>query len=144
MSHTHTLTNKLSNFNYLSKKRIPYNWKNPTGYLVTVFLQIYLSVSTYRFVGCLNFIAFGAFMFSITPVKILKNELHAINGMARRKKFRKNMFKKLSEFIRSNALHKQLIMTFVDLYEYTLTAIFAVSIISICATMLLVQIQIVK
>lgn len=52
--------------------------------------------------------AFGCFMFEIAFVKILKDELHAINKMAKHKKSHRNMYKNLSEFIRRHGDMKQL------------------------------------
>lgn len=93
-------------------KRFPYDWKNPFGYLVTVVAQFLLLIYPCQYLGCFTVLAFGAFMFSVAFVKILKNELRSVNKMATRKKLRKRMYKQLSHFIWSHSNAKQLSVIF--------------------------------
>lgn len=87
---------------------MPYNWRNPLGYLVTASIQFFLSAYAFQYIVCFMLLAFGIFMFAMALAKIEKTKLHSINKMASNKKLRKNMYKELSEFIRMNANGKQL------------------------------------
>lgn len=88
--------------------RFPYDWRNPSGYLVAISIQYFLAFYPSRYVGCFLCFAFGAFMFSMATVEILKNELHAIDMMGSGRKTREKMLKSFSEFIRRHADAKQL------------------------------------
>lgn len=89
-------------------KRFPFDWKNPTGYLAAIFIEFCLTIYPLQYVGVFMLFAFGLFMFIVAIVDIMKNELRSINKMASRKKFRKEMNEKLSEFIWTHANLKQL------------------------------------
>lgn len=90
------------------RKRFPYNWKNPTGYLVAVFIQSFMATYEFQYMGYLILLAFGTFMFIIAFVKIMKNELNSINKMASDTKSCKKMYKILSKFNRTYATVRQL------------------------------------
>lgn len=98
----------LSIFQYFFSKRTPYDCKNPFGYSMTIFMQFVLAFRSFQHIGCFVSLAIGEFMFAMAFVKILENELHAINNMASDEKCRNNMYKKLSEFMHRHANVKQL------------------------------------
>lgn len=75
--------------------RLPYDWKNPIGYLVAVSALLLWAL-------------FGVFMFATALVKDLNGVLHSINSMINDKESRNEMYKELSEFIRIHANAKQL------------------------------------
>lgn len=62
-------------------------------------------------VGCFMSLAFGAFMFTTAFIEILIDELHLINKMAKHKNSHRDMYEKLSKFIRTHADLKQLCET---------------------------------
>lgn len=90
------------------RKRVPYDWKNTAGYLVTVVIQYNLLFDPIQFFACSIFLAFGAFIFTNSLVELLKNDARLINKMARHKKTRKNVRKKFFEFVCRHADARQL------------------------------------
>lgn len=88
--------------------RLPFDWKNPLGYLVAVAATSIMASDPLHYMGCFLFLFYGVYMFSISIVKDLKGQLHSINKLARGKKCRADMYKKLSKFIRLHADIKQL------------------------------------
>lgn len=88
--------------------RLPYDWKNPAGYLFTVAITLLVGMYPFQYMGCIVFLALGSFIFAISIVKVFKVELHSINKMANDKQPRRNMYKKLSEFIQMQSISKQL------------------------------------
>lgn len=97
-----------SNLNIDLFLRIPFDWKNPTGYLVADTALILCGGIPLQYVACFIFLPFGVFMFQTEIVKDLERMLHTVNKMARAKTFRMRMYKKLSQFIRLHADTKQL------------------------------------
>lgn len=89
-------------------KRLPYDWKNPYGYMVAVVAQLLWASFAFTYIGCVLALSFGCFMFSLAMIKILKNDLHSIDKMARDKNSRSDMYKKLCEFLETHANTKQL------------------------------------
>lgn len=75
---------------------------------MTIFMQFVLAFRSFQHIGCFVSLAIGEFMFAMAFVKILENDLHAINNMASDEKCRNNMYKKLSEFMHRHANVKQL------------------------------------
>lgn len=92
--------------------RLPYDWKTPTGYLMTVFLQFVWAINIIQYVGCLTFLAFGIFVFAIAFVKVMRNDLDQITMIARDRNSPEDMYKTLSDFIWTHANAKQLSVKF--------------------------------
>lgn len=88
--------------------RLPYDWKNPIGYLVAVSALLLWALFPFQYMGCIITLAFGVFMFATALVKDLNGVLHSINSMINDKESRNEMYKELSEFIRIHANAKQL------------------------------------
>lgn len=59
-----------------------------------------------------SFCLLGIFMFAIAFVKVMKDDLHMITKMAKNETSKKNMYKKLSDFIWTHANAKQLSINF--------------------------------
>lgn len=158
-------------FNIYFTKRVPYDWRTPTGYLWTVLIQFILGIFPIRFYECFALLPLGGLILSFTVVKILKNELRSIRNMARHRECRRSMYKKMSKFIQIHAETKQLskwqiekwsdlaintfenffslftcrlLLSYLDFYDFTMTIVFLNCIINMCATLLLVQIEIVE
>lgn len=89
-------------------KRIPYDWKNPAAYLVTVAgLSLWL-IQLFKYVGCMMCLALGEFVFAILIVEFLNDELVSIDKLASVKNSRGLMYQKFSEFIRIHTNLKEL------------------------------------
>lgn len=91
--------------------RLPYDWKNPTGYLITVSMQWFLASWIFQYIGCMVFLGFASFIIAISVIKILNGELHPINKMSSDKisrKSRQNLYEKFFKFIYTHANSKQL------------------------------------
>lgn len=96
-------------FLYVSNsKRLPFDWRTPIGYLAAVFLQVGFTICPFQYIGCFMFLAFGAHMLVTAIIDIMNDQLRTINNMANRKKYRKDLYGKLCEFIRLHADFKQL------------------------------------
>lgn len=67
-----------------------------------------LAMLLFNYLGCFVSLAFGAYMFAVAVVDIIKNKLHSINEMANDKKSRENIYEKLSDFIETHANLEQL------------------------------------
>lgn len=93
---------------YISNARLPYAWKNPFGYLVTVTPLLLWAVYPFKYLGCFTFFTLGTYMFAIALVKVLKEELHSINKIATEGKSPNEMYMRLSKFIWMHADSKQL------------------------------------
>lgn len=79
--------------------RYPFDWKNPFGFLICAALQYRMILHSLRLLACVLSLALGAFLFAISMVKELKSELITINEMAKRKKTRPGVAKKLYNFL---------------------------------------------
>lgn len=88
--------------------RLPYDWKNPIGYLVALYLEWLYATYLFQYVACFVFLAFGVFMHAISFVEDMKRKLHSINEMAGDENSHKCMYPKLSRFIHLHAKAKQL------------------------------------
>lgn len=86
--------------------RFPFDWKNPIEYSITVLLQLKIAAIPLRFIGC--FVSFEAacFLFSVSLAKDLKDDIHAINENARKKRTRKYIREQLFEFMRFSDLKR--------------------------------------
>lgn len=89
-------------------KRFPYDWKNPTGYLCSVAAVWLWGHYAFHYIASMVFLLVGVFMFAFTFTKDMKCNLYTINEMAKVKKHRKHMYKKLSKFVQTHANMKQL------------------------------------
>lgn len=88
--------------------RYPVNFKTPARYVAAVFIQILDGMFLFHCVGFIMCLAFGMFMFTTSLIEDAKSMLRSINKMARHKKSRKDLYGKLSVFIRTHANGKQL------------------------------------
>lgn len=98
-----------SKFYLYNVRRVPYDWKNPIGYLVTT---IYQYISLRRMLGLLElFVMFGigSLLFVITVVRDMKMILKSANERAiAGKQNQSQALKKLHEFIKIHAMLKEL------------------------------------
>lgn len=161
-----------SDFNFgLLTKRYPFDWENPIGYSIAVVLQCLALFYLLHYFTCFISIALGAYIITNLVGEFMKNDLKSFNKMAKHKKAKSDLFKSLSQFIPSNAEFKQLscwrqnsqrnslsviepnskfillfrfIEHFSEVYEITIMCMFMGCTISLCLTMLMVQIETVE
>lgn len=88
--------------------RYPFDWKNPFGFLICAALQYRMILHTLRLVASVLSLALGTFLFAISSVKDLKCELVSINEMAKRKKTRLGVARKLYNFLEIHSDLKRL------------------------------------
>lgn len=87
---------------------MPFDWKNLPGYLVAFVIQSTIVWHNFCFTACLVTFGIGMFLFVITITKDIKFCLHQVNKKAKNKNHQLDANKKLSKFIESFSLAKQL------------------------------------
>lgn len=90
--------------------RLPFDWRNLTGYLEAVLLQTFVFTYGYFFCGCGMALAIGFFMIIRSAVKDMSYILHSINKCANdtRRDHSSRMLEKLSAFVQLHSNIKQL------------------------------------
>lgn len=80
--------------------RFPFDWKNPTGYLIAATMQFIMISYNLFYVACTTSLCVGTSLFLISVVNDLKSHTDLINNSAKSKKEnRLQTLKLLSEFI---------------------------------------------
>lgn len=87
---------------FLNCQRLPFDWRNPQGYLFAIFIEFLVAFCVLSFIACFSTFAFGAFMFALSFVKDLIAEVNYINKCVRTKR---SETKVLKRFVKSIALH---------------------------------------
>lgn len=83
----------------LKNHRLPFDWKNPLGYAISVYLQLTLAFNSIRYIECFLIYGFAGLLLAFSIVKDIKNALNRFNKRARTKKFVTHGMKKLSKLI---------------------------------------------
>lgn len=93
----------------LIAQRVPYDWKNPTAYLVTTLYQ-YVSLQRFlAFLGLGATLGIAGLVFGINLIRDMKAVLKSINDYAVAGEHnKKQALKKLNEFIEMHAMVKEL------------------------------------
>lgn len=89
-------------------QRIPFNWNNPTGYLLASAMQYLMVTFVFYFVACSSTIAIAVYLFSINATNDIIDNLHSINKDAKSRRKRSNITIQISEFIEYHSILKQL------------------------------------
>lgn len=87
--------------------RLPFDWKNPFGFIIAIVLEsigIWFGVS---FTACLVTFGIGSYLFEITFTKIIKRSLRNINHSAKKKKSKIELMKQLSDYIEHQTAEKR-------------------------------------
>lgn len=98
-------------FNYSMQShdnRLPFDWKNPIGYLIVIVLQSVSSFLVLQFLTCMTICTLGSFLFAWSFAKDWKNHLQALHQMVHTKSSKTDILENLNEFIRSHSTEKQL------------------------------------
>lgn len=151
-------------------KRLPFDWRNPVGYLIAAPFQYILLENPLRYLATMLSIGAGMFLFTISMTEDGKTDLRAANDCVHTNQSSDAMFEHLSTFLRdhsnikelskmrqsisdftfeskSNRLKYRISRVFAELpilFKTNLTADFMGSTITMCIAMLMIQIEIVK
>lgn len=89
-------------------QRIPFEWKNPIGYLIAVLLQFGIWFFLDLYLACFLTLAFGYFLFTLSIAKDMIDALQSINEHLKKKKPKKRILKQLNNFISMHGDVKEL------------------------------------
>lgn len=88
---------------------MPYDWKNPIGYLVTAIWQYISLQRLLGFLGLASSFGIGGLLFGITVVRDMKSVLKLTNeSTISHEENKSEVLKKLYEFIEIHAMVKEL------------------------------------
>lgn len=87
---------------------VPFDWQNPLGYLIYFIIQSITVWHNFCFTSCMVTFGIGNFVMAMTGTKDMKNCLYQFNKSAKRKRYRSNAKKRLSEFVRQFPKTKKL------------------------------------
>lgn len=88
--------------------RLPIDWNNPIGYLITAAWQYMGAYIVFRLMACLIPLAFTCFVFAVVTTIGWRYELRTIEQMAKSKQSETDIFQLLTEFVRSHSNIKEL------------------------------------
>lgn len=66
--------------------RLPFNWKNPIGYLIAVALECTLLLNPLRYMATMMTIGFAIFVFAIEFSSTIVDDMRALNKCAKVKR----------------------------------------------------------
>lgn len=148
-------------------KRLPFLWRNPIGYLITVAFECMLLLIPVLYMAVLMTSAFAIHVFVIEFTEDAISNMLSLNQYAKTERSQQRqqyLFNTLFKFIRAHSDAKELNSTkfnlsqsyysfwvsfrligkFSELYETVLQAVFAGGIIAMWIAMLMIQIEIVE
>lgn len=114
------------------------------GYIVAITMQILLGMCLFKITAACMTVGFGTFLLTISMTSDIKNDLISINKKAKTKKKRASALKQLTELIQYHSHAKQLANDFSNVFQPIFMVLFTWSVLTICTSMLLIQIDIVK
>lgn len=88
--------------------RLPFDWRNPIGYLVVITLQYTANVYFFPFAACLVAYALGILLHVLSVATDIKTDLKMINENAKIKQNRLMTLERLFEFIEFHSKLKEL------------------------------------
>lgn len=106
----------LTKHKYFNKfSRVPFDWKNPIGYLIAIIWEYITVVYAFMVVGILTTFGFGTFLLALTALDDVKVGLKKINDLAKFEKNRAQTSNLLGDSIQfhgrlmqlSNLFHKE-------------------------------------
>lgn len=80
--------------------RLPFDWRNPTGYVIAILMLMRIVEMPLHFIGCFVSLASACFLFSMSLAKDVQDDIHAINKNTRKKQTRADIHKQFIEFTR--------------------------------------------
>lgn len=85
--------------NVLLIQRLPFDWKNPSGFLLAICFQYAALFYASRYLACFLTLAFGLFMFTFSYVKDMIAQVHSIDKYAKAKLSEQDVLNRLAEII---------------------------------------------
>lgn len=95
-------------FTNLDFNRMPFDWKNPTGFLVAVIIQYIFDVITLSVSAWSAALNIGAVLFIFTLIKDIRRSLKPINDNAKSTTRKRQAMQQLSDYIQLHSNVKQL------------------------------------
>lgn len=89
-------------------QRIPFDWHNPIGYYFAIIWQSVLTFPVIIFFANMIPLGIGAFLFALSFAEDWKVDLQILDEMVKTKQPKADIFKQVTEFVRSNSIMKQL------------------------------------
>lgn len=80
--------------------RFPFDWKNPLGYFIAVYLQFIIVSMPLQYMGCFLTFALTAFLYSLSLAKNMTNNLRSVDKNAKAKLPQTVIYKEVCEMIR--------------------------------------------
>lgn len=80
-------------------QRLPFDWKNPLGYLIAIYLQFIVVSMPLRYMGCFVTLALTSFLIGMCFADDMKNDLKSIDENAKVKLPKTTIYKQLTEMI---------------------------------------------
>lgn len=146
--------------------RFPFDSKQPFGYIVGFTFQSLLALYLCKISAVFTAIGLGIFLLTLSVAEDINDDLISINKNAKNKKKRVLALKQLNEFVQYHSDAKQLSHEFLkfkllfklnfeslllrlahdfsNLFQPIFTVVFTWSTITICISLLLIQIDLVK
>lgn len=156
------LATKFPNKLYFSLSSL-FDWKNPTAYILAIAWEYLCAYLVHYFLLWLALLGFGGFYGGFILAKQWKIDLKRLKKMAKVKKPEGDLFKQLTEYIRSHSRAKELsklfttksitrdqlksyffsrmIHKFTDVEEMTIFVGVMGSVIFLCALMMMIQME---
>lgn len=91
----------LHQFNYFSHLRLPFDWKNPSGYLIAVCIEGIVSLPVLHYFAFIVSFGLGGYFFAIASVKDMKADMQSVNEAAKIKQ--SDCLKHINEFAHLHA-----------------------------------------
>ena len=79
--------------------RLPFDWKDPMGYICASTFQYLLGVGMFFIIASLLSIGIGAFLFAVRASTDITNNLELINESIKTNRSRERVLKYLSDFV---------------------------------------------
>lgn len=94
---------------FLLFKRVPFEWNNPIGYLITFTFQYIVLGYEYLIIASTLGFLIGIYRFAVSVINEIQHILHAINDEAQTNEYQSRELKNIfSEYIHIHAAIKQL------------------------------------
>lgn len=89
--------------------RVPFDWKNPFGYLIAIAIQIGMMIQPARYIVCMLGIGFASYLFEIELIEKSISSLRTLNyNLKHGRQSNVQIFEFLCKWIRFNSDGKQL------------------------------------
>ena len=94
--------------NCIKIQRLPFDWRNPFGFLVAIAIQYVMLSYTLIVAAVMMTLAIGAYLFGMAASKCIKGSLFNISRNIKARRSRKHVMKQVIEFVEFHSTVKQL------------------------------------